>query len=399
MTSGAQQSKNLGSLVWSIAVLITFLGWMLHVEATDPPKCNRKCVSGALDRTSCPNGMVYQENVAIGGCCPACVKFVGLNEECDDGKQGHYDFTVENGIFVSKHCSPGLSCEYIDTTQSYKCIADKETCDGYKYLNNVLWIPSCEPNGEYSPVQQKGDFISGRWFCYSQDGKRIFGEAWRSNPVDMTCACSREALGIANKGERSDISLHCNEWGNYERLQCDDGFCWCADIKTGEPQSVSTPAEMVALLPCYLKAEVGYQYLRECESSAVAAGRIRDILVKHGTKNTNLGIENCDPDGSYGSYQITGDRITCTWKDKTTIGSYACPADQLSILNCNCARDTKLFKLNERPLYLTCNGNGNYNAKQVSGKKSFCVDADGYPTTVLLDKVDCPSNTQMYMHT
>jgi len=47
-----------------------------------------------------------------------------------------------------------------------------------------------------------------------------------------------------------DVTLHCNEQGNYEELQCNNGVCWCAEEKTGTPTSRILPENMMTLLPC-----------------------------------------------------------------------------------------------------------------------------------------------------
>jgi hypothetical protein len=49
---------------------------------------------------------------------------------------------------------------------------------------------------------------------------------------------------------RKDVTLHCNEQGNYEELQCDDGVCWCAEEKTGRPISRILPENMMTMLAC-----------------------------------------------------------------------------------------------------------------------------------------------------
>ena len=28
---------------------------------------------------------------------------------------------------------------------------------------------------------------------------------------------------------RDDVTLHCTELGNYEKLRCDNGLCWCVE--------------------------------------------------------------------------------------------------------------------------------------------------------------------------
>ena len=57
----------------------------------------------------------------------------------------------------------------------------------------------------------------------------------------MTCACSVKRWELEqNKvldGEqtegRNDVSLHCQEDGSYETLQCDNGKCWCVEQRRG----------------------------------------------------------------------------------------------------------------------------------------------------------------------
>ncbi|KAJ9598155.1 hypothetical protein L9F63_026737, partial [Diploptera punctata] len=60
--------------------------------------------------------------------------------------------------------------------------------------------------------------------------------------------CSRRVEEL--KKTRNDVSLHCNEQGNYETLQCDDGLCWCAEEKSGLPTSRIVPEGMMTMLYC-----------------------------------------------------------------------------------------------------------------------------------------------------
>ncbi|KAG8230535.1 hypothetical protein J437_LFUL011537 [Ladona fulva] len=205
----------------------------------------------------------------------------------------------------------------------------------------------------------------------------------------MTCACSKEVNSIIALGLRSDVSLHCSSNGNYETLQCDDGLCWCADYKTGLPLYSIVPEKMMNLLPCY-QDDDSFQYLRECESAAVATGRIKDFLFKHGTKFSNMDSDRCDFDGSYGKFQVVENQLRCTWKDRSYIQGYATQLSEINNVTCNCARDSIIFKLSGKIQRLECQGNGNYAKKQFSEGKAFCVDSDGYPTTGFIDLDDCP---------
>lgn len=139
----------------------------------------------------------------------------------------------------------------------------------------VGWIPKCNLDGTYAAKQCRGDRLSGRCFCYSEDGKRIFGWDWYRNTERMTCgkdtpatvyteiqslrsachsflpACSRRRDKLEKEG-RFDVTLHCTQNGNYEELQCDSGLCWCADELTGSVQLGTTVVHesLWELLPC-----------------------------------------------------------------------------------------------------------------------------------------------------
>lgn len=46
---------------------------------------------------------------------------------------------------------------------------------------------------------------------------------------------------------------------------------------------------------------MGNQYLRECESSYVAAERFRGALVERGVHHVSLETDDCGYDGNYGA--------------------------------------------------------------------------------------------------
>lgn len=72
---------------------------------------------------------------------------------------------------------------------------------------------------------------------------------WRKK--SLYSACSRHRARLEAEG-RLDVTLHCARNGNYEKLQCDSGVCWCADPKTGVtlPGTRVVPRGLWNLLPC-----------------------------------------------------------------------------------------------------------------------------------------------------
>lgn len=55
-----------------------------------------------------------------------------------------------------------------------------------------------------------------------------------------------------------------------------------------------------------LAEKVGDRYLRQCESQEYAQELIRHELKRKGVEYVTFAHVRCDPDGSYGAYQVAG---------------------------------------------------------------------------------------------
>lgn len=139
----------------------------------------------------------------------------------------------------------------------------------------------------------------------------------------MTCACSRQRFK-AEKSGRFDVTLHCKPNGNFERLQCDMGVCWCAEEMYGEIEknTFAVPQNLWTYLPCckftnvyfYLiirifsfiyiffkdnASEHGDKYLRKCESAAHAQNIIQKKLINRGAIKAISNQIRCNYDGTH----------------------------------------------------------------------------------------------------
>ncbi|KAG5886022.1 hypothetical protein JTB14_023663 [Gonioctena quinquepunctata] len=265
------------------------------------------------------------------------------------------------------------------------CIPDSDSCMVYHartvdYKDNkfkaLKFKPACDNVGKWKAKQCKGG-ASGRCYCYDAIGTRLFGQAIYAESEDMTCACSRRKAELESQG-RYYVALHCDSMGNYEKLQCDSGLCWCAEPKTGALTTPVVPEKAMKKLPCYDVTKVGGQYLRQCDSVAYAMATIKNTMTVHGVTYNNLGTKLCDGDGAFGAYNISEGIAYCTWRDGHSIGTWQSNAGQyINQLNCNCARDFKMYSN-----VLTCSGNGNYLPVQSIIKDGvnqyFCVDNEGF---------------------
>ncbi|CAB3260379.1 unnamed protein product [Arctia plantaginis] len=244
---------------------------------------------------------------------------------------------------------------------------------------------TCLPDGTFAPVQCRGDQFTGRCFCTNEHGTTIFGQMWRNEAEGMTCACSRRRAELEAKENRT-VTLHCTTSGDYEPLQCDDGLCWCAEPRTGQPTVIPVPEEDMRRLPCYSTSEIGMQYLRQCESLAIASTRITQEQSRHGTNFFGNPIPSCDYDGTYGPVQIRNDNAYCKGPDGASLGNWHVAVSDMAGMTCNCARDFFIhFPARGMTMTQTCLANGNYRPEQNIGDVFFCVDSNGYPVTDFLD--------------
>lgn len=292
-----------------------------------------------------------------------------------------------NSCEIAEVCVSDKTCakeEYLDPmTSVFNCCP---TCRPRPAPPGVCVLPAnCLPDGRYAPVQCSGDLFTGRCFCANENGLRIFGQMWRDEANEMTCACSRRRSELEALG-RVDVSLHCTETGDYEPLQCDSGLCWCAESKTGQPTAPPVLEDDMRRLPCYNPAQQGEQYLRRCESTVHALSVIHREQSEHGTHFIGNPTMTCDYDGSYGPIQIRGGQAYCTGRDGEILGAWQVEIMNISTMNCNCARDTAIyFPARGMSVSEVCQANGNYRPNQVSGEHYYCVDNNGYPTTEFMD--------------
>jgi len=317
------------------------------------PQCinDKDLILDSNNKVVCPQNSTWEPYSTVCNMCGGCTTYV--SEECNPGDK----------------CKPGYECA------GETCSANSSSCQ-YVADNNthISWKPRCN-GADYEPVQCKGDRPTGRCFCFDKKGNRIFGEQLWAEAENMTCACSRRVQELQDQG-RKDVTLHCNEQGNYEELQCDNGVCWCAEEKTGTPISRILPENMMTMLPCYENASLGSGYLRQCESMLIAQKRIEILMAAHSSTNPNFPYTNCEFDGSYGALQQDGNQLFCAWKDKSRIESYASQLSGMRVMNCKCARDKKKYG---DAVQFECEGNGNYVREQYTNDGTkYCVDPDGF---------------------
>ncbi|XP_055377151.1 uncharacterized protein LOC129609244 [Condylostylus longicornis] len=348
---------------------------------------NGICFSSLTQADCNKNEIITAKGTEFG--CPACSsKGKQVRDVC--------------GPFDDEKCQFGLICN----TDDGVCDLDKSTCAYIYHLKNLREdeakidsskLPTCEIDGTFAAVQCKGDRITGRCFCFSPEGKRIYGWAWWNELQDnqMNCACSLLKYKMERQGLHGN-TMHCDKMGNFEELQCMDGMCWCADTLTGEIQNNTraVPETMWKFLPCYDKKYHGDQYLRQCESIDRNQLILKKALAAHGTTLVEFNNIMCDYDGSYGPIRNLDGKINCQWTDGRNLPPYTAESKYFEKMNCICARDKKIFEeagFNHR---LNCDMYGNYKPDQHINDKTFCVDRDGFAVSGAIEvdpntEIDC----------
>ncbi|XP_050293655.1 uncharacterized protein LOC126734165 isoform X2 [Anthonomus grandis grandis] len=393
--------------IFSVNIVILAINLSVSLEATCKGKiisdlnqktCTDKATTETayyLDRSGCiPKCSIYSTDVQ--GSCDkdptVCISGYNCENRCSGSDYQKYSCQTDSDCttyFARSKCLKFCMPETINEDDGkVPCMAYHSNVPDYinNYWTAKKFKPTCDDDGIWLPKQCKGGLL-GRCFCYSSHGIRLFGEALYVDSANMTCACSRKKYELESAG-RSFASLHCDSVGNYEKLQCDmeKEICWCTEPLTGELTSPVVPSKAMKKLPCYSEGTVGIQYLRQCESKKFATAMITAKLKAHGVQVVAADTLLCDADGGYGAYSISSGIAYCTWRNNTKIGTWQANLSGLKDkLTCNCARDTYVYGPS-----LSCDGNGNYEVLQettdsTGKKKYYCVDADGFSKSDLLD--------------
>uniref|UniRef100_A0A1B0DFV3 Thyroglobulin type-1 domain-containing protein n=1 Tax=Phlebotomus papatasi TaxID=29031 RepID=A0A1B0DFV3_PHLPP len=113
--------------------------------------------------------------------------------------------------------------------------------------NDTETYEFCQPDGYYARIQQNDTHK----FCSDKFGNRIanYAAILGSPEADtMTCNCARVELLLKEK-EAYEIPVCCSN-GNYPKVSCRRGLCFCTD-ENGNQTSMEVPHEEIKTLDCY----------------------------------------------------------------------------------------------------------------------------------------------------
>ena len=158
---------------------------------------------------------------------------VGLSElPCYDEKIHHDKF---NYVRPCENIKQGLINTIFDAKRS-----------GSEFTDAEVHLDICDPDGSYAPVQSNDLSV----FCVDSHGNRIeeFSVPKESNDAKtMNCKCARTRNMLMNNNYL-EIPECCTN-GNYQKLACRRGFCYCVD-EDGRQVSVEVIDIHRNKLPC-----------------------------------------------------------------------------------------------------------------------------------------------------
>nr|XP_027235543.1 uncharacterized protein LOC113826844 [Penaeus vannamei] len=249
---------------------------------------------------------------------------------------------------------------------SYNCnYNNKQRYNDNKENNSSTNIYNINNNNNRN--SSSNDNISSDNYNYNNNKK--------SNNSSNINKCSRRVWELQQAGEKS-VTLHCAPNGNYEPLQCEDGWCYCIDPATATPYGSRLPEGVMDRLDCYNKTLVGAQYLRRCESEYHAHMELYDLMEFKGVQGPSTLLE-CDADGSYSGKQCEKGSCRCYDKYKNIIAG-------LAGSGCQCARDLWMNQQMNINIEISCQvDSGSYKSIQTRGQYSvltgFAPGPSGIP--------------------
>ena len=304
------------------------------------PDCENIDCFPRFNPEDCPDHSLYVANVIM-GCCPACVHYLELGEQCDIDidsvitsenlatveKLPCTNVVIERTPYLSNtkanipllkihQCGPPNSayqcisgtCSVKDPSEEEKCAKDEDEFAQWQQdeveanaCTKYLWEKECNPSGQYQRVQAKySEFTTKphRKFCVDPFGNRIFGDA-AFDDAEINCLCSRKIWELENVLHQDEVTLHCESNGNYDPLQCNESRCWCVDPQLGHVRSRAVHKDLAKYLSCFNPNTFGQQYLRRCQSRQTGRKKSSKMLAMHGLSWLQDSDFECDYDGSF----------------------------------------------------------------------------------------------------
>ncbi|XP_035205025.1 uncharacterized protein LOC118179980, partial [Stegodyphus dumicola] len=298
---------------------------------------------------------------------------------------------------ATPQCQHGLKCfegKCVLDEGRFSCLLQRQYIESRKkediYASDIS-VPECDHQGFFKAKQQK----KKKSICVDSLGKKLFGLEESALSENMTCGCSRhvDKLMKQNEAFMTKPQEHCTSDGNFDRLQCIDDLCYCANLNTGQVESRIVKITHLDKLPCGRDTNINKHYLRPCEKELQRSRKLRYQFHLKGIDVKELQSIRCDPDGTYYSKQCDTTNCVCTDRSGVGIGSYFIAVEQHETLKtemtCNCARDIESLSSHSQYPSFNCKSYGNYILAQCFERNyCFCIDEEGEIISTVFSKTN-----------
>ena len=224
------------------------------------------------------------------------------------------------------------------------------------------FVPSCEEDGSYSPVQSSGS--AGYSWCVNNKGVEIPGTSMQGDVPNCSQLTPCQLAVFDEMTNMGTYQVKCEDDGSYSPLQFSGstGYSWCVDANGVQIQGTMTPPGQGA-------PDCGQ--LSACEQEAADATGLMGAFVPQ-----------CEEDGSYSSKQCSGSTGYC-WCVNDSGNEIPGTSVQADSLDCSQLTPCQQAVAHEMEIVGAfvpqCEEDGSYASSQCSGStgQCWCVDDSG----------------------
>ncbi|XP_071963975.1 papilin-like isoform X2 [Antedon mediterranea] len=296
-----------------------------NVVCGKSPVVEPTILTTTVGRTHCQEQRdLLTNDLALGRLVPRCTDS-GAYEIMQCHQATGYCWCVDNlGQRIEGSIrSPGTqrpNCEELVNINSKHCPQSRQNALISQPYG--VYIPQCTSDGDYVKVQCH----SGDCWCVNDNGEDIIGTKYpvkerrpicevtiTPSPPELLTLCQEQEKQARKTGLLGVFIPSCLENGEFDEVQCHEGFCWCVDeAGTTIPDSTSSQRGVIPDCNNYLHQVI------TTVASTTTSSMTRCLQMRQGSARRGLFggyIPRCTVDGDFEQIQCDND-VTCWCVDE-----------------------------------------------------------------------------------